>query len=165
LFGGAGARIDRAEFDGRIASCAVDEALTATPAPLRLHSTRSLRMKILIVDDSKPVRRMMASLVESLGHDCLYAADGLEGLVVLMQNEDVDVVLLDREMPNLDGIGFLERLGETTKSAPPVIMVSSHNDPELTLEALDAGAAAFIGKPFDAEGLKEQLAAVTRGDA
>lgn len=118
-------------------------------------------MKILIVDDSKPIRRMIAQLVESLGHECLHAADGLEGLVVLLQHEDIDVVLLDREMPNLDGIGFLDRLTETMDDAPPVIMVSSHNAPEHTLEALDAGAAAFLGKPFDAQGLAEQIAAVT----
>lgn len=119
-------------------------------------------MKILVVDDSTMTRRMIASLVESLGHESIQAKDGLEGLVLLMGSADVDVILLDREMPNLDGIGFLERLGSSVENAPPVIVVSAHNDPELTMEALDAGASAFLSKPFDEEGLAEQLDAVTR---
>lgn len=115
-------------------------------------------MKILTIDDSKAMRATIAQMVADLGHECLQAADGLEGLVVLLRTPDVDLVLLDREMPKLDGIGFLHQLARREDAPhPAVIMVSSRNEPEYALEALEAGASDFLGKPFDAATLRAHI--------
>lgn len=107
--------------------------------------------RCLIVDDSRVIRRVARRIVEDLGFKVEEAVDGVKALDatrVSMPN----IVLLDWEMPNLSGLGYLKELRALPNGqAPKVVFCATENDPEHIQEALDAGADEYIMKPFDGE--------------
>ena len=103
-------------------------------------------LKILVVDDEEIVRHTIKMFLEYLGHNLHCEEDGLRGIRAL-ENSKYDAAIVDVRMPGLDGIGFLSRAGET-RPGMPVIVVSGHASPETMEEALQAGAFAFLPKPF-----------------
>ena len=113
--------------------------------------------KILIVDDSKLIHRMFEVMLR--GHQLVHANDGVEGLQKLAEHADVNVILLDINMPRMNGLEFL---GEVKKdealSSVPVIVVSTEGKEEDTQRALDLGASGYITKPFQAEQVLDMIA-------
>jgi CheY-like chemotaxis protein len=104
---------------------------------------------ILVVDDTDANREILMQRLVKIGYQVGAARNGVEALEVLAL-ERFDMVLLDMMMPELDGIGTLERL----KSAPalrdiPVIMVTAVNDAETVLRCIKAGAEDYIVKPLN----------------
>jgi len=113
-------------------------------------------MLVLIVDDSKTVQRINKQIVESLGHKTIVASDGQEGLASL--TAEVDVVLLDVNMPILDGFGFLERsVRDRKKFGTKVFMCTTEGGREEVVRALRLGANNYIVKPIKREVLVEKL--------
>lgn len=102
--------------------------------------------RILIVDDSSYARRALKNMVEEVLPDCTvsYAGTGDEGLGMALR-EQPDLIFLDLEMPRMDGFTFLRIL--MAKQPTPVIIVSSRDDRESVLKALELGALDFIAKP------------------
>ena len=112
----------------------------------------------LVVDDSRVVRKVARRLLEDLGFAVAEAADGLEGLAWCRAMMP-DLVLLDSGMPLMSGLDFLRRLRlEPGGRAPKVIFCSSETNLDRIREALDAGAAEYIIKPFDGDIVAEKLA-------
>lgn len=113
--------------------------------------------KILIVDDSSAVRKAIHRILEPLGYRLDEAKDGKEALEICVEEEMPDGVLLDIDMPRMDGISFLEELREASGSQPTVVMCTTHGSLSKIGEALDAGADEYVMKPFDAEIIEGKL--------
>jgi chemosensory pili system protein ChpA (sensor histidine kinase/response regulator) len=107
------------------------------------------------VDDSPSVRRVLAALLGRAGWRASTARDGLEALELLQQPTGLpDLVLLDVEMPRMDGFELLRTLrGHPTLQALPVIMVTSRAGDKHRAKALEAGANAYVVKPYQEEHL------------
>jgi len=118
-------------------------------------------MKIITIDDSGSMRSTITSIIEALGHEAIEASDGLEGLEQVKSNPDIQLILLDREMPNMNGLEFLLKIAETPDiDSIPIIMVSSRDDRQHIVEALRGGARDFLPKPFTPEMLSTKIAEV-----
>ena len=114
----------------------------------------------LIVDDSSTMRSIARKMLVELGFECTEAPDGAHALIKLHQAQP-DLVLLDWEMPVLDGLATLKALrGGSRSGQPKVVMCTSLKEMERMLEALDAGADEYVMKPYDKEILGEKLRSV-----
>lgn len=103
----------------------------------------------LIVDDSRTIRKVSREIVESLAFDVLEAENGEAGLSEC-QVRMPDVILLDWNMPVMDGYSFLKKLrGSPGGQAPKVIFCTTENDMVHITKALEGGADEYIMKPFD----------------
>jgi len=116
-------------------------------------------MKLLLVDDSATMRRIQRTQLNSLGiQDILEAGDGQDGYHVLSENMPVDLVLLDWNMPVMDGLTLLRKLRADARFASvKIIMCTSESEKSRVIDALKAGASNYLVKPFSPEALKEKL--------
>ena len=96
---------------------------------------------VLVVDDSRTLRKILIRELNSLGfHNILEAADGLEA-IELVKTKPVDLMLLDMEMPELDGLGVLGQLkADDTYKALPIIVISGADQFEKTIKCIEMGA-------------------------
>ena len=113
-------------------------------------------MKVLLVDDSRTIRNIQKNVLSQLGHnDTLEAADGVEALKVLADTRP-DLVLIDWNMPNMDGITLVGKIRETDKTLP-LMMCTTEAEKARVLEAIKAGVNNYVVKPFTAETLAEKI--------
>ena len=102
------------------------------------------------MDDSRLIHKMFEVMLRDF--ELVHAADGLEALQRLGEYADIDLILLDINMPNMNGLEFLEKIKRDAALADiPVIIVSTEGKEEDTIRGLEAGAAAYIKKPFRSE--------------
>ena len=114
--------------------------------------------KILLVDDSRAVRLVGRRYADTLGLETLEAENGQTALDVVREHPDVDVILLDWNMPVMDGLDFLRALrDEPLASQPVVVMCTTENDMARIVEAMQAGANEYIMKPFTEEIVRDKL--------
>ncbi|NJO92797.1 MAG: response regulator [Chloroflexia bacterium] len=113
---------------------------------------------IMIVDDQETLRLLMNSILEK-NFEVVMKNDGQEALAYLVENQYPDLILLDMEMPNMNGRIFLRRLkmGGNQLSKIPVIFVSTVNTQSLIQSTLKHGAAGYIIKPFTPEDLYNKV--------
>ena len=105
----------------------------------------------LVVDDSRVVRKVARRILEANGFAVMEAADGQQALDSCRQAMP-DCVLLDWNMPVVDGISFLRNLrSEFGPDKPPVVFCTTENDLDHIEQAITAGAQEYIMKPFDEE--------------
>lgn len=117
--------------------------------------------KILVVDDSLAIRSAIRRLLEPLGFTIDEAENGERALHYCQEWGGADAILLDIDMPVMDGISFLTALRASTHLAqPPVVMCTTHASLDRISAAVDAGADEYIMKPFSAEIVAGKLAAV-----
>lgn len=113
--------------------------------------------KVLVVDDSKLMHKMYEVMLRQ--YPLVYALDGREALARLEEHQDVDLVLLDINMPNMNGLEFLGELrADSGKSGIAVVVISTEGREEDTARGLEAGAAAYIKKPFHREEILDVIA-------
>lgn len=113
-------------------------------------------MKILLVDDSRTIRNIQKNTLKTLGYsDITEAADGIEALAALGK-ERPQLMLVDWNMPNMDGITLIKKVRETDK-ALPIIMVTTEAEKTRVMEAVKAGVNNYVVKPFTAETLAEKI--------
>lgn len=129
--------------------------------------TKSERIRVLIADDNRAVRRGLRLQLETVadmtvigevsnGHDAVFAA----------RSERADVVLMDLQMPGMNGIAATRDLVNATQtSAPAVIVMTSFGVDALVNEALDAGAVGYLLKSHDSAQLVDAIRAAARGEA
>jgi CheY-like chemotaxis protein len=113
--------------------------------------------RILVVDDSKILRKVIAEALVPFDCDVTESTNGYNALFAI-ERERPDLILLDVAMPVMDGVYFLERM----KSVPeirdiPVIMMTSRADHKLVPTLPELGAAAHVVKPFKPEALLEVI--------
>ena len=114
----------------------------------------------LIVDDSRIIRKVARRIVEGLGFEVDEAADGSEALAWCAATLP-DVVLLDWNMPVMDGLTFLGRLRALPGGgAPKVLFCTIETRADRIAEALSAGADDYVMKPFDGQILESKFAEV-----
>lgn len=116
-------------------------------------------MRILLVDDSVTMRRIQKTQINGLGiSDVIEAGDGEEALKKLQDNMPIDLIMLDWNMPVMDGFTFLQKVrADASYSKVKVIMCTSESEKSKVVEALKAGANNYLVKPFTPEALKEKL--------
>lgn len=117
-------------------------------------------VRALIVDDSSVMRKIVERALRQAGLESLVvheAGSGTEGLDVL-RAKPVDLILSDINMPSMDGLEFLRQI-RTQNLAPgvPVVMITTESSEEHVRQAIQAGAQAYIRKPFTAEQVKERV--------
>ena len=114
----------------------------------------------LVVDDSKVVRMVARKILEDLAFEVTEAADGQEALSACQQQMP-DAILLDWNMPVMDGIEFLRALRATDGGdAPGVVFCTTENDLAHIQEAVRAGANEYIMKPFDSDIIQSKFAQI-----
>jgi two-component system chemotaxis response regulator CheY len=116
--------------------------------------------KVLSVDDSGVMRRIIGRTVDVLGYGFLEAANGLEALDVIAKNgDDIALIILDVNMPEMDGFELLRRLKADPKYKHiPVMMLTTESERSRIIEAIQAGAVNYICKPFQPEDLTVKIA-------
>jgi len=129
----------------KIAKAAVAEAVQAQPL-------------IMVVDDSLTVRKITSRLLERAGYQVVTAKDGVDALEQLMEIEP-DVMLLDIEMPRMDGFELTKRLRQDGKTrALPIIMITSRTADKHRNYALELGVNEYLGKPYQEDELLGHIA-------
>lgn len=116
-------------------------------------------VKALVVDDSKPVRMILAKVLRDLGYEVREADNGREALEIMeVEKASVKLVLADWNMPELDGLDMLKQLRRNPALASPVIvMVTSETKLDPMAEALKSGANEYVMKPFTRDILIKKL--------
>ena len=122
-----------------------------------------MAFNVLIVDDSSSMRAIVKKIIKVSGFNVgefLAAADGKEALKVL-QDEWVDVVLTDINMPNMNGMELIAQMkkNEMMRSIP-VLMVTTEGSEKKIQEAMNLGAKGYIKKPFLPEDIKRSLSSI-----
>jgi len=113
------------------------------------------KLKILITDDSKLLRKKLRDELEKLGCDVIEAENGKEAVMMDLQ-EKPDGVILDIVMPEVGGIEALQVIKEVNPEIP-VIMLSSAGTSQKLMETLKLGALDFIQKPYNSEQIKQAV--------
>lgn len=116
-------------------------------------------MKILTVDDSLVMRRMIGNTASVLGYETLEARNGRDALDLMeTSSREIALILLDQNMPEMPGLEFLEKVkAEPTWNHIPVMMVTSDADTATVVRALKAGASNYLTKPFAQEDLSTKI--------
>ncbi len=115
-------------------------------------------MKVLVVDDSAIMRKVISQILEMLGHDSVPASNGIDAFDRLKAHEDVRLILLDWNMPEMNGIEFLREIkGRPRLSEIPVIMLTTESERRKMIEAIEAGAKHYLTKPFQPETLATKI--------
>ena len=107
------------------------------------------RPKVLVVDDVASNRELLQGRLEDLGYDVREARDGIEALDAVAA-EEPDLILLDIDMPRLDGIAVCEQLkAHPIRRLIPIVILTASNDRGTKLRGIAAGADDYLSKPFD----------------
>ena len=111
----------------------------------------------LVVDDSRVIRRVARRILEDLGFETAEAADGMEAMA-WCRTAMPEAILLDWNMPVMDGLEFLKQLRREPDGQDPVVVFCTvENDLEHITMALEAGADEYIMKPFDGDIIAAKL--------
>jgi two-component system chemotaxis response regulator CheY len=115
-------------------------------------------MRALVVDDSTAVRLYLRKILQPHGFEVIEARNGREGLERVRQQQ-VDLILLDWNMPVMNGLELLQHIrSEPGVGRPCVMMVTSENDLQEVAQALETGANEYVMKPFTPEIILDKLA-------
>ncbi|HNQ24756.1 MAG TPA: response regulator [Phycisphaerae bacterium] len=113
-------------------------------------------MKIMLVDDSRTIRNIQKNVLKQLNHtDVVEAADGVEALA-RFQEQVPDLMFVDWNMPNMDGLTLVRKIREVNRTVP-IIMCTTEAEKSRVLEAIKAGVNNYIVKPFTVDSLGEKI--------
>jgi two-component system, chemotaxis family, chemotaxis protein CheY len=115
-------------------------------------------MRALVIDDSRAVRMIIGAILRELGMEVIEAADGLEGLEQLRRSPDVELVLVDWNMPGMNGLDFIRAVrAQGAYAALRILMVTTEAEGAQVTRALNAGADEYLMKPFTRDVLVAKL--------
>ncbi len=115
-------------------------------------------MRALVVDDSRAVRLIIRNILREMGTEVIEAGDGREALEQLGQNPDVELILVDWNMPVMNGLDFIRAVRtQRAYDEARIVMVTTETESEQVERALTAGANEYIMKPFTREILVAKL--------
>ena len=113
---------------------------------------------ILVVDDSRSLRQMVAFTLQQSGYQVTEAQDGMEALE-MAQGSPFDLVLTDQNMPRKDGLSLIQDLRRTPAfQSTPMLVLTTESGTEMKVQARAAGATGWITKPFDPQSLIDVVA-------
>lgn len=119
----------------------------------------SLGARILVVDDERPIRRLLRTTLEVQGYEVIEAADAQAALQAFSQRRP-DLLILDLGLPDRDGLELLREI--RARSELPIVILSSRDQEAAKVQALDDGADDYVAKPFGTDELMARLRAAMR---
>ncbi len=117
-------------------------------------------MKIIVADDYYTNRLLVAEILKSLGHDYIEVENGQQALEVLEKCNDIDLVLMDLEMPVMNGVEAMRYIREKLvypKSNVPIVALTAHNPGMFIIDGQDSGFNKMMGKPYSIDKIAELL--------
>jgi two-component system chemotaxis response regulator CheY len=115
-------------------------------------------MEALVIDDSRAVRLLVGNILREQGFDVLDAGHGQEGLERLRENPEIGLVLVDWNMPVMDGLEFIQAVRrERAWDGVRIVMVTTETESEQVQRAISAGANEYVMKPFTPDVLVAKL--------
>lgn len=115
-------------------------------------------MKALVIDDAKAMRIILKQIVESIGGQVEEAGNGKEGLAKLKSMGQADLVLVDWNMPEMNGLDFVRAVrADATYRKLPIMMVTTETEASQMGKALAAGANEYVTKPFTKDTIQGKL--------
>jgi DNA-binding response OmpR family regulator len=139
---------------------ALFDLIEEAPAPRRSGPHGEPALKVLLVDDEDSLRRVLKELLERDGYAVSEARDGVQALDQV-DRVGPDVIVLDLNLPGLDGYGVLSHLRSRPATASiPVIVLTAKGDEDNEVRVFELGANDFLTKPFRARALSARLEAV-----
>jgi len=117
-------------------------------------------MKIIVADDYYTNRLLVSEILKSLGHEFIEAENGKEALEALENNNDVDLVLMDLEMPVMSGVEAMQYIREKLvhpKRDIPIIGLTAHNPGMFVEDCQGSGFNKMMGKPYSVDKIVELL--------
>lgn len=122
--------------------------------------------KVLIVDDSATMRKIIMRTLRQAGFNCdefIEASNGAEGLERLLASFDVELVLSDVNMPVMNGLDFVRAVRSRPEIVQvPILMVTTEGGEVMVKSAIEAGASGYVTKPFTADALRAALVALAK---
>lgn len=114
-------------------------------------------MKILVTDDSATIRRLLAARLTADGHEVVEAGDGQEAVDLALADHP-DVMVLDRQMPKMDGMEVTERIRQNPETAgTAILMLTAMSSEDALLEGLERGVDEYMVKPFSPRELSARV--------
>lgn len=115
-------------------------------------------MKILAVDDSSTMRRIILNTLKRIGHeDVIEAEDGADAYAKLEVEEGIEFIITDWNMPNMSGLEFVNKVRGGPFRDLPILMVTTRSIKEDIIDAMKAGVNSYIVKPFTPQTLEEKI--------
>ncbi len=125
-------------------------------------ATVTRRTRVLVADDTESVRALFRKLLAAEGHDVIAVQDGAEALAAVEKHHP-DIVLLDVQMPRLDGLEVCRRLkADPATRLTPVVLVTGQADMADRIKGIEAGADEFLTKPVHPHELRARVASLSR---
>lgn len=119
--------------------------------------------KIMSIDDSSSIRKIVRSSLEKHGYDIVEAEHGKDALSKLDDHNDIELFLVDVNMPEMDGISFVKELRtKANHQNTPVIMLTTEDQNEKKVRGKEAGANGWIVKPFNPDELLKVIETLTK---
>jgi two-component system, chemotaxis family, chemotaxis protein CheY len=110
---------------------------------------------ILVVDDTRSMRKMVTAVLQTAGYSVHEAGDGVEALE-LAREQVFDLVVTDQNMPRMDGVNLIRKLRTlATYDSVALLVLSTEVNPELKQQGREAGATGWMAKPFDPQQMLE----------
>ena len=126
-------------------------------------NTSPLSMRILIVDDDRLMRMVLQVQIEELGHHVITATNGALAWDYLQQNNAVDIIVIDREMPHMSGMEVVHRIKKDPKLKNiPIIMLTGSDKTKQIREGIDAGVYYYLTKPIEHDILASVITSAAR---
>jgi CheY-like chemotaxis protein len=135
----------------------------------QIATVTSRALNLLLVDDSASVVKILTNRLVAAGHRVVTASNGSDGLdMMLRMRDELDLVIMDVQMPVMDGIEATRRYRESERNDPamghlPIILSSANSGDEVEIMAMALGVDAFLPKPFSAAALNMAIEAVSSG--
>jgi len=115
-------------------------------------------MQALVIDDSRAVRLLVGNILREQGFEVHAAGDGQQGLEQLQLNPEIGLVLVDWNMPVMDGLEFIKTVRQSRAwDSLRIVMVTTETESEQVQRAMTAGANEYVMKPFTSEVLVAKL--------
>ena len=115
-------------------------------------------MRALVIDDASAMRKLLKMMLSEVGFAVTEAVDGQDGLERLAEMDCPELILVDWNMPRMNGLEFVQTMRrDSTYDSSRVMLVTSESQVDHVLAAIEAGANEYIMKPFTQESLREKL--------
>lgn len=115
-------------------------------------------IKVLIIDDSRAMRRLLAAFVSPHAREVVEAEDGMQGVEKLRMGAPFDLALVDWDMPVMNGLEFVKTArSDPAFSGMKIMMITAQNSMDKVMEALEKGADDFLMKPMTEDMLLDKL--------
>ena len=118
-------------------------------------------MRVLVIEDNSDIAANLGDYLEERGHTVDFAADGVTGLHLAVVN-DFDAIVLDLNLPGMDGLEVCRKLRQEARKQTPVLMLTARDALESKLEGFDAGADDYLVKPFALQEVDARLTVLLR---